>query len=153
MVRYSVATGRTSGGQKTQRISRFGRNRKRIIAMKKEYLVSALEMKQLDYNTIKKTGLPSLVLMERAALAVAQSVMDYLNGNNKKRILVIAGNGNNGADGVCAGRILKEYGYDVEICVLKSKHEYTEEMKVQLDAATKYDIKWRSYKRYRYCYG
>ena len=108
--------------------------------MNKEYLVSASEMKQLDYNTIKKTGLPSLVLMERAALAVAQSVMDYLNGNNKKRILVIAGNGNNGADGVCAGRILKEYGYDVEICVLKSKHEYTEEMKVQLDAATKYDI-------------
>ena len=108
--------------------------------MKKEYLVSALEMKQLDYNTIKKTGLPSLVLMERAALAVAQSVMDYLNGNNKKRILVIAGNGNNGADGVCAGRILKEYGYTVDICVLKSRHEYTEEMKVQLEAASKYTI-------------
>ena len=53
--------------------------------MKKEYLVSALEMKQLDHNTITKTGLPSLVLMERAALAVAQSVMDYLNENKNKR--------------------------------------------------------------------
>lgn len=108
--------------------------------MKKEYLVSAKEMKQLDNNTISITGLPSLVLMERAAFAVAMQVMDYLKGDKTAGILIVAGNGNNGADGVCAGRILKEYGYPVDICLLKSHHEYTDEMKVQLTAAAKYSI-------------
>ena len=108
--------------------------------MKKEYLVSVKEMKQLDSNTINVTGLPSLVLMERAAFAVAMQVMNYLKEDKNAEILIVAGNGNNGADGVCAGRILKEYGYFVDICVLKSSHEYTEEMKVQLNASAKYSI-------------
>ena len=108
--------------------------------MKKEYLVSAGEMKQLDNNTINITGIPSLVLMERAAFAVALHVMDYIKENKNANILIISGNGNNGADGVCAGRILKEYGYPVDICVLQSRHEHTQEMKVQLNAASKYSI-------------
>ena len=108
--------------------------------MKKEYLVSAKEMKQLDNNTIKITGLPSLVLMERAAFALAMQVTDYLKQDKTAGILIVAGNGNNGADGVCAGRILKEYGYLVDIYVLKSRHEYTDEMQVQLNAAAKYSI-------------
>ena len=108
--------------------------------MKKEYLVSATEMKQLDNNTIIRTGIPSLVLMERAAFAIAMEVMEYLGKPQGKKVLVVSGNGNNGADGVCAGRILKEYGYSVDIYVVKSSHEYTEEMKVQLQTAAKYDI-------------
>ena len=71
-------------------------------------------MKQLDSNTINVTGLPSLVLMERAAFAVAMQVMNYLKEDKNAGILIVAGNGNNGADGVCAGRILKEYGYFVD---------------------------------------
>lgn len=108
--------------------------------MKKEYLVSATEMKQLDNNTITRTGLPSLVLMERAAFAVAMEAMEYLKDAHGKKVLVVSGNGNNGADGVCAGRILKEYGYLVDICVLNSSHKYTEEMEVQLKAAGNYEI-------------
>ncbi len=33
-----------------------------------KYLVTASEMKQYDTNTIEKTGIPGMVLMERAAL-------------------------------------------------------------------------------------
>lgn len=108
--------------------------------MKKEYLVSAKEMKQLDDNTINKTGIPSLVLMERASLAVAECVMNYLKGNKSERILVVSGNGNNGADGICAGRILAEYGYAVDICLLKSAREYTQELQVQKKIADTYGI-------------
>ncbi len=107
--------------------------------MKKEYLVSAREMKQLDDNTITRTGIPSLVLMERASMAVAKCVMDYL-GNNTDRILVVAGNGNNGADGICTGRILTEYGYLVDICLLQGSHGYTEELILQKKIADTYGI-------------
>jgi len=108
--------------------------------MKKEYLVSAKEMKMLDENTITKTGIPSLVLMERAAKAVADCVMQYCNMTGAGRILIVAGNGNNGADGICAGRILKEYGYETDICLLKSKHDYTEELLLQKKIADTYRI-------------
>lgn len=108
--------------------------------MKKEYLVSAKEMKQLDANTIEKTGIPSLVLMERASLAVAGCVMDYLGSNRTDRILVVAGTGNNGADGICAGRILTEYGYPVDICLLQGSHGCTEELLLQKKIAESYGI-------------
>ncbi len=108
--------------------------------MKKEYLVSAKEMKQLDENAIVKTGIPSLVLMERASMAIAQTVMEYLGTFSQERILVVAGNGNNGADGICAGRILKEHGYHVDICLLSSRHEYTEELLQQKKIADIYGI-------------
>ncbi len=122
--------------------------------MKKEYLVSANEMKQLDDNTIKKTGIPSLVLMERAALAVARCTMAYLKEMVSGKILIVAGNGNNAADGVCAGRILKEYGYDVDICLLKSRHDYTGELQLQNQIARTYNIPFLSeeevdFKHYR----
>ena len=35
-------------------------------------VVTAAEMKALDANTIEKAGIPSLVLMERAALQTVQ---------------------------------------------------------------------------------
>ncbi len=108
--------------------------------MRKEYLVSAKEMKQLDNNTITKTGIPSLVLMERASLAVAECVMKHLEDRKNEKILVVAGNGNNGADGICAGRILTEYGYDVDICLLKSCRGYTEELQTQKRIADAYGI-------------
>lgn len=108
--------------------------------MKKEYLVSAKEMKQLDENTIVQTGIPSLVLMERASVAIAEVAMKYLGTAGEGRVLVVAGNGNNGADGICAGRILKEHGYNVDICLLESRHEYTEELLRQKKVADIYDI-------------
>lgn len=108
--------------------------------MKKEYLVSAKEMKQLDDNTISETGIPSLVLMERASMAVADCVMQYLDKTGKSGVLVVAGNGNNGADGICAARILTEYGYEADVCLLKSSRDYTEELLQQKKIADMYGI-------------
>ena len=124
--------------------------------MKKEYLVSAKEMQRYDKNTIEKIGIPSCVLMERAAYAVAMEALEMLGVDirersvaqnftlqNKKipRVLVVAGNGNNGADGVCAGRILMEYGLECEICLLKKEPPYAVELQRQLSIAAYYHVK------------
>ena len=52
-----------------------------------EYLVTAAEMKRCDGNTIKHFGMSSMVLMERAALAVAEELKrgDF----SLERVLVI----------------------------------------------------------------
>ena len=46
-------------------------------------VVTADEMKALDYNTIQKAGLPSLVLMERAALKTGDHAAAKGQGKRK----------------------------------------------------------------------
>ena len=78
-----------------------------------EYLLTAAEMASADRTTSEKIGIPSIVLMERAALAVAKAVQEDFPDASDTEILVIAGKGNNGADALAAGRILLDAGYGV----------------------------------------
>lgn len=105
----------------------------------KEYLLSQEEMKRYDSYTIKSIGIPAEVLMERAATAVVRYILNEFPDTNKK-ILVLAGNGNNGADGIAVARILKEYKYDVTIFVTVNEDKFTELVKFQLEIAKKYNI-------------
>ena len=54
-------------------------------------------------------------LMELAGLSVACSVYAEYPPSSHKRILVIAGPGNNGGDGLVAARHLYHFGYSVEV--------------------------------------
>ena len=79
-----------------------------------EYLLTAAEMAQADKVTSEEIGIPSLVLMERAALGIAQAVReDFSSPGPRARCAVVAGKGNNGADAVAAGRMLVDAGYEV----------------------------------------
>ncbi len=68
------------------------------------YLLNSGEMKQMDKNTMEYFGIPSPVLMERAALCVFYQMQRLCN--KKGRILVICGAGNNGGDGLALARLL-----------------------------------------------
>ena len=86
------------------------------------YLVSAAEMKRYDNYTIEEIGIPAMVLMERAALAVTREVCRECEKNEvtdrRQRIFVLAGMGNNGGDGLAVARLLSELGFFVEVkCV------------------------------------
>lgn len=90
-----------------------------------EYLLTGAEMASCDARTSSVIGIPSLVLMERAALSVADSVDVFLRQNfsgltssRLPLVLAAAGRGNNGADALAAGRILLDRGYDVRFCRL-----------------------------------
>lgn len=55
------------------------------------------------------------VLIERAGWAVARSAMALLGGTYGRRVTVLAGPGNNGADGIVAARILRVRGVRVHV--------------------------------------
>ena len=76
-----------------------------------KYVVTSAEMKACDYGTTGQTGIPSMVLMERAALAVAEVIIKRYPDRN--RILIVAGKGNNGGDGLAIGRLLAKAGRQV----------------------------------------
>lgn len=96
-------------------------------------VVDSPKMKSIEDFTINEIGVPSLVLMERAALAVADCLKSYVQNNEK--ILAICGVGNNGADGIGAARILKLQGYIVDILVLGDKDKASSEFKIQINIA------------------
>lgn len=77
-------------------------------------VVYGRDIKAVDRRTIEEIGIPSMVLMERAAY----SCLPYLE--DKEKILVVAGTGNNGADGIALARMLYLKGKQVEIFIVGS---------------------------------
>lgn len=102
-------------------------------------LVTGGQMKEVDRYTIETVGIPSLVLMERAALSVTEEVIK--NGKKLDRIWVLCGNGNNGADGVAVARMLHLKGYPVFAVLAGEKEKGSEEYVTQVSIAEKTDVK------------
>ncbi|MBQ4045322.1 MAG: NAD(P)H-hydrate dehydratase [Lachnospiraceae bacterium] len=67
-------------------------------------------MKAIDTWSIQEVGIPSMVLMERAALTVAEEIEKRIQPQ-AGLILSLCGTGNNGADGLAAARILSIKGF------------------------------------------
>jgi len=82
-------------------------------------LVTVAEMQEAE----KGAGVPVSQLMENAGLAVAQEAWLLLGEVAERRLVVLAGPGNNGGDGLVAARHLREWGGDVSVYLLKGRDE------------------------------
>ena len=72
----------------------------------------AKEIREIEQAVLSQPSPPPL--MARAGVAVAEFARELL-GDRGKRILVLAGPGNNGGDAFVAARQLKEWWYDVTV--------------------------------------
>lgn len=89
----------------------------------KIFPVSAEHMQQIDREAIHTVGIPRLLLMEHAGLALAlatQQLLQHRKIKPSKRlpILVCCGMGYNGGDGLSAARHLLQWGFEVRIMLL-----------------------------------
>lgn len=103
------------------------------------YLLSAQEMKAWDGNTIHQFHMPSMVLMERAALKVVETMKQ--EGLDVSNVLILCGTGNNGGDGIAIARILFLAGSEVTIFMMGDRERLTEETRTQLAIAESYGMK------------
>lgn len=114
-----------------------------------KYALGSGQMKAIDRYTIETVGIPSMVLMEKAAMAVVRHTKELCS--EKDTILAVCGYGNNGGDGIAAARILFMEGYSVAITMVGEKERATKETKQQLKIAKKLGIpmirkvKWEEY--------
>lgn len=99
--------------------------------MENRYFTS-VEMYQFDQFTINEIGIPSSVLMERAAHSVFIHIIQKVKSEDE--ILIIAGTGNNGGDAVALARMLFLLDYQVKLYII-SKENHSEEMKRQVKIA------------------
>lgn len=76
-------------------------------------IVTAAEMKAADEAAIAKFGVPALLLMEHAAIAIAAEARARRGPHG--RVLVVTGAGNNGGDGWAAARLLHRAGVPVKL--------------------------------------
>ncbi|MDO4452884.1 MAG: NAD(P)H-hydrate dehydratase [Eubacteriales bacterium] len=102
-----------------------------------EYLLKSDEMKQLDQAVIEEVGIPSAVLMERAALAATEALEQYFP---LKKVLVVCGSGNNGGDGFAVARLLHLKKKDVTILFAGNEMSCTPETALQKKICEKYQI-------------
>ncbi|MBO5198242.1 MAG: NAD(P)H-hydrate epimerase [Lachnospiraceae bacterium] len=136
-----------------------------------ERIVNAAQMKAIDAFSIQEIGIPSLVLMERAAMAVTDCAEGYLKGAcgaseggaagscgvrreckagaGKEayvpRAAAVCGYGNNGGDGIAAARMLAHRGWNAEIWMVGAKERATKEVRAQLAIAQKVGILVREF--------
>lgn len=104
-------------------------------------IVTCREMKALDEATIREKGIPSCVLMERAALKTVEEMEKrFQNRKKKERVLVVCGSGNNGGDGIAIARILFLRGVRSELYFVGSVERMTEETRRQWEIAENYQI-------------
>ena len=100
-------------------------------------VVTAKEMKEIDSKTIREFGLSSIVLMERAGLAVSERIKELFG---RKKIIVISGSGNNGGDGLVVARHLHNEGWDVNVFLTSGQNDLSKEAFVQYKTAKQFGV-------------
>jgi len=103
------------------------------------YILNCTQMQQCDANTMDRYGVPSAVLMERAALAAVEEI-ECRYPEYTARILLACGVGNNGGDGLAMARLLKLKGYPVTVLFPSKEEKCSVEAARQLGIVRRYGI-------------
>jgi len=94
--------------------------------------ITPAAMQRLDRLAEEKYGIPPLILMENAGRSAAEAVMRLLKGR-RKRVVCVAGRGNNGGDGFVACRHLRNKGVCVEVFMMAGSKALTEDARLNRD--------------------
>ncbi len=94
-------------------------------------VLNSRQMRAVDEYMIQTMKIPSILLMENAAMGVCNIIMEQ---QEPCVAHVFCGTGNNGGDGLATARILMAHGYDVYVAIAGN----TDDM--QEDAARNYEM-------------
>lgn len=93
-------------------------------------VVDSKTMKKIDQYAIDILKVPSICLVERAALAVIKNI----NLEVRTSFAIVVGVGNNGADGLAIARNLLAMGKYVEIYIVGDLSKQSQDFKTNLDS-------------------
>ncbi len=101
-------------------------------------LLTAAQMRAIEQAAIDSGEVTGLELMERAGAGVVEAIFEEWPelAKTDHRAVVLCGPGNNGGDGFVVARLLKEWGWEVEVFL------YGDEGKLPADAKVNCE-RWR----------
>lgn len=91
--------------------------------------INCKEMKAMDSYAIENIGIPSIVLMENAALKVIKNIPL----NNTNNFTVVCGVGNNGGDGLAIARHLILQEKKVDLFIIGNLDKATKDFNINLN--------------------
>jgi len=94
------------------------------------WIATAEQCKKNDLDASEVYGIPPIVLIERAGLAVFENIKQLLPTGGK--IVIVAGKGNNGADGLAVSRLAIEYNYHIDVLITALEDELGSDCRTQL---------------------
>ncbi|MCK9221932.1 MAG: NAD(P)H-hydrate dehydratase [Limnochordia bacterium] len=103
-------------------------------------VVTAREMQAIDRAAVGQYGIPGIILMENAGLAIVSQVEKLSQDLTDKRVLVFAGPGNNGGDGFVVARHLHLLGARVRVYLTCEPEKITQDAAVNLGIVHKLGI-------------
>lgn len=98
-------------------------------------LVTAEEMREIDRYAIEKLLIPGIVLMENAGLRTVIGMREVIPDLLEKRILIVAGKGNNAGDGFVVARHLLNLEGKVKVALCSSPDELKGDALVNFEIA------------------
>src|SRR5258708_32705729 len=72
--------------------------------------ISSIALRQADAEAVSTFGIEPLELMEVAGWQIARFVDAFTGGIRNRRVIVVAGSGNNGGEGLGAAPLLRQRG-------------------------------------------
>ncbi len=94
-------------------------------------VLTAEQMRQVDRRAIEELGIPGSVLMENAAVGLADAIGQSFP--EAETVAILCGPGNNGGDGLALARHLESRGYRFCVFLLLHGAEPKGDAKMQLD--------------------
>ena len=98
-------------------------------------ILTSSQMKEIDRKAIAELGIPGTVLMENAGIRVVEVLARVIDELGEADVVVVAGKGNNGGDGLVVARHLHNMGLRPSVLLLASKDEVRGDAGVNLSIA------------------
>jgi len=89
-------------------------------------MYTSRDLREMDRLAAELLGMPTILLMEHAALALCEAVTGAADTIKSQRILFVCGPGNNGGDGYGAARQMLERGLAAHVVTVGTPREGTD---------------------------
>ncbi|HNZ84896.1 MAG TPA: NAD(P)H-hydrate epimerase, partial [Paludibacteraceae bacterium] len=109
-------------------------------------IFNSTAIRQIDAYTIEKNHIKSIELMEVAARSVFEYIIQHYN--IEKKIIIFAGQGNNGGDALALARLLHIAGFSIKIITVFLSDNLSDDCETNYKVLLNKNIPIYHYSRY-----
>jgi ADP-dependent NAD(P)H-hydrate dehydratase / NAD(P)H-hydrate epimerase len=101
-------------------------------------ILTGEQMRNIDHRATERFGVPSIVLMENAALAVVDAIFEHYA--TIERAAIFCGTGANGGDGLAIARHLENRGVVPAVLIAGDRAKFSGDARVNLEICERLNI-------------